>query len=345
MPRLYREAPLMGDLGGLRQRQRAGHVARHGNASPNASRCSSTSSARPPAPTPGWTPHVDRLQRRSSATPRPRVPGPQGRRGHRPWRCRARCWCATATRPSPTRSGHPAGRRLGRRVRHPADRYRLRHDHLPRHAEGGLTESAAAAGDVHAGARIRRRRPSWVTSTGGRPESRRSPRSDAPRPDPGGARRSGSPPTPGRAAAPRRVHRVRPTSIFQDDFSRTTRRAVIRLSAMAAPPTVPTMPLREEQAHDREPVRSIHRRAFGGEHGGTVADLVDALRRDDPHRCVLRVRGDGRGRGARDVQPVPARHPAATRRRHVTESARRRPGVAAPRHWFGACPPRLAGTR
>lgn len=51
---------------------------------------------------------------------------------------------------------------------------------------------------------------------------------------------------------------------------------------MAAPPTVPTMPLRKEQAHDREPVRSIHRRAFGGEHGDTVAELVDALRRDDP---------------------------------------------------------------
>ncbi len=41
------------------------------------------------------------------------------------------------------------------------------------------------------------------------------------------------------------------------------------------------MPLREERAGDHQTVRSIHRRAFGGEHGESVADLVDALRRDD----------------------------------------------------------------
>src|SRR5262249_20713641 len=51
---------------------------------------------------------------------------------------------------------------------------------------------------------------------------------------------------------------------------------------MTAAPTVATMPLREEQVHDHEPVRSVHRRSFGGEHGDTVAELVDALRRDDP---------------------------------------------------------------
>jgi putative acetyltransferase len=39
---------------------------------------------------------------------------------------------------------------------------------------------------------------------------------------------------------------------------------------------------REERVHDHQAVRSIHRRAFGGDHGDTVAELVDALRRDDP---------------------------------------------------------------
>ena len=38
------------------------------------------------------------------------------------------------------------------------------------------------------------------------------------------------------------------------------------------------MDLREELSGDRESVRAIHLRAFGGEHGLVVADLVDALR-------------------------------------------------------------------
>jgi putative acetyltransferase len=38
------------------------------------------------------------------------------------------------------------------------------------------------------------------------------------------------------------------------------------------------MALRTEQARDHEAVGSVHRSAFGGEHGGTVAGLVDALR-------------------------------------------------------------------
>jgi putative acetyltransferase len=54
------------------------------------------------------------------------------------------------------------------------------------------------------------------------------------------------------------------------------------LSASAASPTVPAMPIREERASDHETVSLIHRRAFGGGHGKTVARLVDALRRDDP---------------------------------------------------------------
>ena len=40
--------------------------------------------------------------------------------------------------------------------------------------------------------------------------------------------------------------------------------------------------IREEQIRDREPIGSIHRRAFGAEHGEVVAELVDALRRGDP---------------------------------------------------------------
>jgi putative acetyltransferase len=47
------------------------------------------------------------------------------------------------------------------------------------------------------------------------------------------------------------------------------------------------MPIRNEQIRDHEPVRSIHRRAFGSEHGETVADLVDALRHDDPSALSL----------------------------------------------------------
>jgi putative acetyltransferase len=38
------------------------------------------------------------------------------------------------------------------------------------------------------------------------------------------------------------------------------------------------MELREELPGDKEPVRDIHLRAFGGDHGPVVADLVDTLR-------------------------------------------------------------------
>ena len=47
------------------------------------------------------------------------------------------------------------------------------------------------------------------------------------------------------------------------------------------------MPLRIEQAHDADAIGSVHRAAFGGEHGETVARLVDALRRDDPDALSL----------------------------------------------------------
>jgi putative acetyltransferase len=47
------------------------------------------------------------------------------------------------------------------------------------------------------------------------------------------------------------------------------------------------MPLRIEQDTDHAAVGAVHREAFGGEHGATVATLVDALRRDDPAALSL----------------------------------------------------------
>jgi putative acetyltransferase len=38
------------------------------------------------------------------------------------------------------------------------------------------------------------------------------------------------------------------------------------------------MPIRIEEERDHDAVGTVHRSAFGGEHGGTVAGLVDALR-------------------------------------------------------------------
>ncbi|MEH1129267.1 GNAT family N-acetyltransferase [Micromonospora sp. CPCC 206061] len=47
------------------------------------------------------------------------------------------------------------------------------------------------------------------------------------------------------------------------------------------------MSLRIEQPRDHSAVRSVHQAAFGGEHGSTVAQLVDALRRADPAALSL----------------------------------------------------------
>lgn len=52
---------------------------------------------------------------------------------------------------------------------------------------------------------------------------------------------------------------------------------------MEASRTFRAMLIRREGIHDHEAVRSIHRSAFGGAHGESVAGLVDALRHDDPH--------------------------------------------------------------
>ena len=96
-----------GHLGGLGQRQRAGHVARHGNPSRvhrrAVRRARQDRGPRPPA---------GRPRRRAAAaageTWRPSSTGPARSPRTSPWRCRARCWCGTATRRSPRRSW-PAG--------------------------------------------------------------------------------------------------------------------------------------------------------------------------------------------------------------------------------------------
>jgi putative acetyltransferase len=47
------------------------------------------------------------------------------------------------------------------------------------------------------------------------------------------------------------------------------------------------MAIRPEQPLDHDVVSGVHQRAFGGEHGNTVAQLVNALRRDDPAATSL----------------------------------------------------------
>jgi len=71
-------------------------------------------------------------------------------------------------------------------------------------------------------------------------------------------------------------------------------RAPVRATPDAVPaPTLADMTIRAEQLDDQEWIRSVHRRAFGDEHGETVATLVDALRRDDPG--VLSLVAEERG--------------------------------------------------
>jgi putative acetyltransferase len=54
------------------------------------------------------------------------------------------------------------------------------------------------------------------------------------------------------------------------------------------------MVIRIEQASDHDAVASVHRAAFGGKHGETVAELVGDLRRDDPDALSLVAEEDGR---------------------------------------------------
>ena len=53
------------------------------------------------------------------------------------------------------------------------------------------------------------------------------------------------------------------------------------------------MSLRSEQARDHAAVTDVHRSGFGPGHGDTVAQLVDALRRDDPSALSLVAEEDG----------------------------------------------------
>ena len=95
-----------GHLGGLRQRQRAGHVARHGNPAGMRRRAVRRARPGPRATTRGSTPTSTPSSPRWR-TSRPSSTGPARSPRTSAWRCRARCWCATATRPSPRRSWPP----------------------------------------------------------------------------------------------------------------------------------------------------------------------------------------------------------------------------------------------
>ena len=52
------------------------------------------------------------------------------------------------------------------------------------------------------------------------------------------------------------------------------------------------MPIRSEQERDHDAVASVHRTAFGGGHGDTVARLVDALRPDAALSLVFEEDGE-----------------------------------------------------
>ena len=95
-----------GHLGGLRQRQRAGHVARHGNpAGMHRRAVRRARQDRRPGPAAGRPRR--RSSSRSSVTSTPSSTGPARSPRTSAWRCRARCWCATAIPRSPRRSWPP----------------------------------------------------------------------------------------------------------------------------------------------------------------------------------------------------------------------------------------------
>ena len=128
MPRLYREAPLMGIWEGSRQRQRAGHAARHGN---------------PAGVRRGVVRRAVDHRRRGRPVGRPRAgPAVQPVRSADPgYRARkvaedislalqgSLLGSARSPRGHRCVPGQPDGRRLGWRLRHPADRTGPRPDH------------------------------------------------------------------------------------------------------------------------------------------------------------------------------------------------------------------------
>ena len=106
MPRLYREAPLMGIWEG------SGNVSALDTLRAMATRPECVDVlfdelANTAGPIRGWTPTSTRSSRRWK-TSRPSSTGPARSPRTSAWRCRARCWCATATPRSPRRSWHPA---------------------------------------------------------------------------------------------------------------------------------------------------------------------------------------------------------------------------------------------
>ena len=108
-----------GHLGGLGQRQRAGHVARHGN-SPGMRRGAVRRAGRKRrARTRDWAATSSGCGK-TWPTWRPSRTAPARSPRTSAWRCRARCWCATAPRRRRGIPGHPAGRPVGRRIRHHA---------------------------------------------------------------------------------------------------------------------------------------------------------------------------------------------------------------------------------
>ena len=105
MPRLYRESAAGLDLGGLGQRHVPRRAARDGQEPRARSRPSSPRSTRRAGAEP--PPRRRRSPSFASGARRPRGRSKPGRAGSSSgwrWRSRARFWCATATRPSPTRS-------------------------------------------------------------------------------------------------------------------------------------------------------------------------------------------------------------------------------------------------
>ena len=131
MPRLYREAPLMGIWEG------SGNVSALDTLRAMATRPECVDvlfdelGTHRRARRRGSTP-TSRALRDGLGDPETSSTGPARWPRTSAWRCRVRCWCATAIPPSPRRSGHPDGRRLGRRVRHAARRPGSGADHRAR---------------------------------------------------------------------------------------------------------------------------------------------------------------------------------------------------------------------
>ena len=106
MPRLYREAPLMGIWEG------SGNVSALDTLRAMATRPECVDVlfdelAKTAGQDPRLDAHVDALQARARRISRPSSTAPARSPRTSAWRCRARCWCATAIPRSPRRSWPP----------------------------------------------------------------------------------------------------------------------------------------------------------------------------------------------------------------------------------------------